>query len=286
MASFKAAAVQMRSGTEPGANIETLRRLVGEAAAAGATYVQTPEMTGMIQKDRARLFEQLKPEAEDDVVAAAAELAKRHGVHLHIGSTAIALGDGKVANRAFVFTPDGAIAARYDKIHMFDVDLDNGESWRESAVYRPGEASCLVDLPFARIGLAVCYDIRFPHLFRDLALAGAEVLTAPAAFTRQTGEAHWHVLQRARAIENGAYVISAAQGGLHEDGRETYGHSVIIDPWGRVIAEADHDEPAVIVAEIDPATVAAARAKIPNLKNARGYQNAAAVHSAEQRQTA
>jgi deaminated glutathione amidase len=173
MASFKAAAVQMRSGTEPGTNIETLRRLVGEAAAAGASYVQTPEMTGMIQKDRARLFEQLKPEAEDGVVAAAAELAKRHAVHLHIGSTAIALGDGKVANRAFVFTPDGAIAARYDKIHMFDVDLDNGESWRESGVYRPGEASCLVDLPFARIGLAVCYDIRFPHLFRDLALAGA-----------------------------------------------------------------------------------------------------------------
>lgn len=286
MARFKAAAIQMRSGTEPGANIETLRRLVEEAADAGATYVQTPEMTGMIQKDRARLFEQLKPEAEDDVVAAAADLAKRHGVHLHIGSTAIALGDGKVANRAFVFAPDGSITARYDKIHMFDVDLDNGESWRESAVYRPGEASCLVDLPFARIGLAVCYDVRFPHLFRDLALAGADMLTAPAAFTRQTGEAHWHVLQRARAIENGAYVISAAQGGLHEDGRETYGHSLIIDPWGRVIAEADHAEPGVIVAEIDTADVAAARAKIPNLKNARGYANAAATDLAEQRQTA
>src|SRR5690606_14182235 len=157
------------------------------------------------------------------------------------GSTAIARSDGKVANRGFVFAPDGTLRATYDKIHMFDVDLDNGESWRESATYQPGNASTVVDLPFARLGLAVCYDLRFPQLFRAQAMAGAEVLTVPAAFTRQTGEAHWHVLQRARAIENGAIVIAAAQGGKHEDGRETYGHSLIVDPWGRVLAEADHD---------------------------------------------
>ncbi|RVD71221.1 carbon-nitrogen hydrolase family protein, partial [Mesorhizobium sp. M4A.F.Ca.ET.029.04.2.1] len=167
--------------------------------------------------------------------------------------------------------PDGTTIASYDKIHMFDVDLDNGESWRESAAYEPGTEAVIAEIDGARLGFAVCYDLRFPQLFRAEALAGANVLSVPAAFTRQTGEAHWHVLLRARAIENGAYVVAAAQGGLHEDGRETFGHSLIVDPWGRIVAEAAHEEPGVIVAEIDPAQSLAARRKIPNLKNAREF---------------
>lgn len=266
------AAVQMRSGVTPAANIDVMDGLVREAASRGARYVQTPEMTGALQRDREAFRRNLKSEADDLVLKAAASLAGELGIFLHIGSTAVEAGNGMAANRGAVFGPDGAMLARYDKIHMFDVDLDNGESWRESSAYRPGEVAQTVDLDVARLGMGICYDIRFPHLFRDLALAGADILTAPAAFTRQTGEAHWHVLQRARAIENGAFVISAAQGGVHEDGRETYGHSIIVDPWGRVIAEADHDEPGVIVATLSLDEVKAARSKIPNLKNARNYR--------------
>ncbi|MEO3389341.1 carbon-nitrogen hydrolase family protein [Mesorhizobium sp. CAU 1741] len=271
MTMTRVAALQMRSGMDPQRNASDFEALVREAVEKGATYVQSPEMTGGLMRDRAMLKETLKSEEEDPIALKASELAKALGIHLHVGSTAIARPDGKVANRGFIFGPDGGKLAVYDKIHMFDVDLDNGESWRESSTYEPGQASTLVDLPFGRLGMAVCYDVRFPQLFRAQALAGAQVLTMPAAFTRQTGEAHWHVLQRARAIENGAYVISAAQGGLHEDGRETYGHSLIVDPWGRIIAEADHDEPAVIVADIDPAASAQARGKVPNLKNARDF---------------
>jgi len=272
MTSFRAAAIQMRSGTDPQRNAAALETAVAEAAGRGASFVQTPEMTGAVQRDRIGLAAILREEQDDLIVRTAAELAARHRIHLHIGSTAIARPDGKVANRAFLFGPDGQPLARYDKIHMFDVDLANGESWRESAVYEPGGESIVCDLPFARIGLAICYDIRFPQLFRSQAEAGASVLTAPAAFTRQTGEAHWHILMRARAIENGAFVIAAAQGGVHEDGRETYGHSLIVSPWGEVIAEAAHDQPAVIIADIDPAQSAAARAKIPSLRNARAFQ--------------
>jgi predicted amidohydrolase len=285
MAVFTAAAVQMRSGVDPEANAKALKERVGEAAGQGAHYIQTPEMTGAVQRDRKGLAAVLRDEQADVIVKTASELAAAHGIVLHIGSTAIDAGDGKIANRAFLFGPDGRIICRYDKIHMCDVDLDNGESWRESAVYRPGEEACVADLPFAAVGLGICYDVRFPELFRRQAVAGAEVLTAPAAFTRQTGEAHWHVLQRARAIENGAFVISAAQGGKHEDGRETFGHSMIVDPWGRVLAEADHDEPAVIVAEIDTSAVAAARSKIPNLRNAREI-GAIRRYAAEERRQA
>ncbi|MBC7285506.1 carbon-nitrogen hydrolase family protein [Hoeflea sp.] len=266
------AAVQMRSGVSPEANIAVMKDLVRDAASRGARYVQTPEMTGAVQKDRAGLQRILRPEGDDPVLIAASMLAAELGIYLHIGSTAIDAGGGMAANRAVVFGPDGSVMIRYDKIHMFDVDLDNGESWRESAVYRPGENARTVDLDGVRMGLGICYDVRFPHLFRDLALAGADILTAPAAFTRQTGEAHWHVLQRARAIENGAFMISAAQGGVHEDGRETFGHSLIVNPWGRVIAEAEGDEPGVIVASLAIDEVKAARAKIPNLKNARSYR--------------
>jgi predicted amidohydrolase len=265
------AAIQMCSGTDPLRNVETMRRLVREAAAKGAVYVQTPEMTGAIQKDRAGLRAILRPEAEDIVVAAAAELAAELGIHVHVGSTAIAVADGKVANRGFLFGPDGARICSYDKIHMFDVDLDNGESWRESAVYSPGATARMADLPFARLGFAICYDVRFPELFKLQAQAGAEVISVPAAFTRQTGEAHWEILLRARAIENGVYIVAAAQAGVHEDGRETYGHSMIIDPWGRVIASASGTGEAVVVAEIDPAAVKAARDKVPNLRNGRAF---------------
>ena len=271
MSIFKAAAIQMRSGTDPERNAIDLEAMVRDAASQGATYIQTPEMTGAIVRDQEARRSLFTSEDRDVIVAASARLAAELGVYLHIGSTAILRADGKLANRALLFGPDGAVVATYDKIHMFDVDLDNGESWRESAAYEAGREAVVAELPMARFGLAVCYDLRFPQLFRAEALAGADVLTVPAAFTRQTGEAHWHVLLRARAIENGAFVIAAAQGGLHEDGRETFGHSLIIDPWGRVLAEASHDRPAVIVAEIDVNQSAAARKKIPNLKNAREF---------------
>ena len=271
MSIVKVAALQMRSGTNPERNAADFEALVRDAAGKGAVYVQSPEMTGALVRDRASLKALLKPEADDIIAQRASSLAAELGITVHVGSTAIARPDGKVANRAFIFGPDGAKLATYDKIHMFDVDLDNGESWRESATYEPGTAATLVDLPFGRLGMAVCYDVRFPQLFRAQALAGAQILTMPAAFTRQTGEAHWHVLQRARAIENGAFVISAAQGGVHEDGRETYGHSLIVDPWGVVVAEADHDEPGIVLAEIDLAASAKARSKVPNLKNAREF---------------
>ncbi|MEL6436549.1 MAG: carbon-nitrogen hydrolase family protein [Pseudomonadota bacterium] len=269
---MRAAAIQMRSTIRLDDNVEALRARVAEAAAGGATYVQTPEMTGLIQKNPKALFAAIKPQAEDPIFAAASELAQTHRLWLHIGSTPIDLGNGKAANRAALFAPDGALAVTYDKIHMFDVDLDNGESWRESAIYQPGSTCQTAQIGDAKLGFGICYDVRFPHLFRSQALAGADILTAPAAFTRQTGKAHWHVLVRARAIENGAYVIAAAQGGDHEDGRETYGHSLIVDPWGNIIAEKHDEEPRVIFADIDLAAVKAARAKIPNLANARHFE--------------
>ncbi len=268
----KVAAVQMRSDGDMSANIAALERMVGEAAAEGAQYVQTPENTGIIQNDRVLYRASLHAEQDDPVVKAAEALAKRHGIYLHIGSTPIKLDNGLIANRAFVFAPDGSKITTYDKIHMFDVDLDNGESWRESDTISAGNRAVVAELPFMKLGLAICYDIRFPQLFQAQANAGANVISAPAAFTRQTGEAHWHIMQRARAIENGAFLISAAQGGLHNGNRETYGHTIIVSPWGKILAEADHDNPAVIYAEVDVADSAAARNKIPNLKNAREFQ--------------
>ena len=208
------------------------------------------------------------------------ELARELRITLHVGSLAILRADGKAANRAFVIDPEGEVAATYDKIHLFDVDLANGETWRESRTYAGGDTAVLVDLPDARLGVTICYDVRFPQLYRTLAEIGAEVLSAPACFTRQTGEAHWQVLQRARAIESGAYMISAAQGGLHEGGRETYGHSIIVDPWGRVLAEAG-DEPCLVMATIDPAEVAAARGRIPSLRHGRPFGVSVAGRSSE-----
>ncbi|WP_123195262.1 carbon-nitrogen hydrolase family protein [Pannonibacter phragmitetus] len=271
MAIFTAACVQLRSSRDVAANSAAAEALIREAAAAGADYVQTPEMTNLLERSREDLMAKIRVEADDPSLARFRALAAELGIWLHIGSLAILLEPGKAANRGFLIGPDGSLKARYDKIHMFDVDLPNGESWRESATYRPGCESLVADLPFARLGMAVCYDVRFPALFRAQARAGAEVLTMPAAFTRQTGEAHWHVLQRARAIENGAFVISSAQGGKHEDGRETYGHSLIVNPWGAVIAELDHDEPGFVTARIDTEETQKARQRIPAIVNERDF---------------
>src|SRR5690606_18003201 len=206
---------QMRSGVDPEANFDTARRLIGEAAAAGAAYVQTPEMTNVLRRGREGLLAVLRREDEDESLKGFRALAAELSIHLHIGSLAVLTDDGAVANRGFLIGPDGTTRARYDKIHMFDVDLAGGESYRESALYRPGDRAAIADLPQARLGITICYDLRFPYLYRALSQAGAEVLAVPAAFTRKTGEAHWHVLLRARAIENGAFVVAAAQGGSH-----------------------------------------------------------------------
>jgi len=271
MASFTAACVQLRSGKTLSENTKAAESLIRQAARDGARYVQTPEMSNVLVKSREELMARISEAGADPFLKMARGLAAELGIHLHLGSLAVLAGGGKVANRAFLIAPDGSVQATYDKIHMFDVDLPNGESWRESATYEPGTRTVIADLPFAKIGLAVCYDIRFPAVFRTQARQGAQVLTGPAAFTRQTGEAHWHVLQRARAIENGAYVISAAQGGTHEDGRETYGHSLVVDPWGKVIAELDGDEPGYLLADIDTDEVAKARGRIPAIANERDF---------------
>lgn len=268
--SFIAACVQMRSGRDPLANRDAAVGLVREAADAGAHYVQTPEMTSLVERSKTSLFEKVTAQDDDPTLAALREVARERGLVIQIGSLAIRNGD-KVANRAFLIDAEGAITASYDKLHLYDVDLPNGERWRESATYTGGACAVVADTPWAPIGLAICYDIRFPALYRALAEAGATILTAPACFTQQTGEAHWHVLHRARAIETGSFMISAAQGGHHEDGRDTYGHSIIVDPWGRVLADADGAEPGVILAEIDLSRVTDARARIPALQHARPF---------------
>ena len=266
-----AACIQLRSGKDISENTARAEELIRAAAGDGATFVQTPEMSNVLVRSREELVARIDVLERDTFVAMARRLAAELGIFLHVGSVAVLLDGGKAANRAVLIAPTGAIVATYDKIHMFDVDLPGGESWRESSTYRPGEKVPVVELPFGKLGLAICYDIRFPALFRAQARLGAEVLTAPAAFTRQTGQAHWHVLQRARAIENGAYIISAAQGGRHEDERETFGHSLIVDPWGGVVAELDNDRPGHLVAEIDLAKVARARARIPAIANERDF---------------
>ncbi|MDR4307307.1 carbon-nitrogen hydrolase family protein [Chelatococcus sambhunathii] len=268
--SFVAACVQMRAGKVATRNVDQAARLAKQAAEAGATYVQTPEMTNLLVRSRDELFAAILPEEADPSLAAFQELARALKVTLHLGSLAIRLEGDRAANRAFVIDPAGDIVARYDKIHMFDVDLPDGESWRESATYRPGEQAVVVQMPWGGLGLTICYDVRFPTLHRALAEHGAEVIASPAAFTKKTGEAHWHVLLRARAVETGAFVVAAAQGGRHEDGRETFGHSLIVDPWGRILAEAG-EEPGFILAEIDLDKVADIRQRIPSLENGRRF---------------
>jgi predicted amidohydrolase len=269
--SFKAAMIQMRSGMMPDANVDAAVRMIGEAKAAGADYVQTPEMTNIMEVKRERLFAAIVEEERDTSLATLRELARKLGIFVHIGSLAVKAGPDRAANRAFLIDPRGEIAARYDKIHMFDVDLAGGESYRESRTYRAGELAVLSDLPWGRLGITICYDLRFPALYRALAEAGAAMLAIPSAFTRQTGEAHWHVLNRARAIENGSFVFAAAQGGKHENGRETFGHSLIVDPWGRILAEGG-TEPGVVIAEIELGEVAKARARIPSLEHGRRFE--------------
>ncbi len=258
------------------ANVAEAESLIHAAAAAGAVYVLTPEMTTILDRDRGRMLAAIDTEEREPSLGRFRALAGELGIHLHIGSMAIRLpgagegGEDAVANRSFLIGPDGRIEAVYDKIHMFDVDLAGGESYRESRLYKPGGAAIVADLPWARLGLTVCYDVRFPLLHRMLAEAGASIIAVPAAFTRTTGEAHWHILLRARAIETGSFVIAAAQGGAHADGRETFGHSMIIDPWGAILAEAGV-EPGFILADIDPAASAQARRRIPALANARAF---------------
>jgi predicted amidohydrolase len=268
---FTAGLVQMRSGLDPAANLDAAAKLVSEAKAGGADYVLTPEMTNIMEIRRERLFAAIVPEEADPSLAAFRELARKLAIYLHVGSLAIKLPGERAANRSFLIDRAGEIIARYDKIHMFDVDLANGESYRESRNFRPGEIAVAADLPWGRLGLTICYDLRFPALYRALAETGSSMLAIPAAFTRQTGEAHWHILVRARAIENGSFVLAAAQGGRHENGRETYGHSLIVDPWGRILAEGGI-EPGVALAEIDPAAVASARARVPSLQHGRRFE--------------
>jgi predicted amidohydrolase len=281
MSRFRVALIQMRASRSVAENVAELERLVGEAAAGGAVYVQTPETTGIMDENPKRLFTTLTDEAGDAALAAARRLAELHRIHLHIGSLAIKVGDGrKAANRAFVIGPDGAILTRYDKIHLFDVQLADGQVYRESSRYVAGDRAVTVDLPFGRLGVTICYDLRFPHLYRTLVQAGgAKILAVPAAFTRPTGEAHWHALLRARAIENGAFMLAAAQGGLHENGRETYGHSLVVDPWGTVLAEGGID-PGVIFADIDPDEVDVVRGRVPSLSHDRDFQLAKADEEA------
>lgn len=268
---FKAALIQLRTAKSVDANIAAASALIREARKMGADYIQTPEMTNIMEQGRDGLFASLREEERDDALAAFRQLARELKVHLHIGSLAIKASHDKAANRSFLIDPEGEIAARYDKIHLFDVQLAGGESYRESNTYKPGEVAVTSDLPWGRLGLTICYDLRFPALYRALASVGAHFLAVPAAFTKQTGEAHWHVLQRARAIETGSFVFAAAQGGKHENGRETFGHSLIVDPWGRVLAEGG-TEPSIIAAEIDVEEVAKARARIPTLEHGRRFE--------------
>ena len=270
-ATFRVALIQMRSGRTPAANLDAATKLIGEAKAAGADYVQTPEMTNILEARRDALMAAIMPEHEDRSLAAFRDLARQHQLWLHIGSLALKISPDRAVNRGFLIDPRGEIAARYDKIHMFDVDLANGESYRESRSYVSGEHGVTANLPWGRLGLTICYDLRFPSLYRALAEAGSMFLAIPSSFTKQTGEAHWHVLNRARAIKNGCYVFAAAQGGHHENGRDTFGHSLVIDPWGRVLAEGDV-EPGVVITEVDPAEVAAARARIPSLQHGRRFE--------------
>ena len=268
---MKIAAIQMRSGLDPEANLAALEPMLAEAAAAGAAYALTPEVTMLFPENRDQLRSVAAPFEGHPQLARVGELARQHGMHIHIGSLAVPLPDGRFANRSVLFGPDGAMLATYDKIHLFDADIAGLNAYRESATYAGGEQAVTVPLGPVTLGMSICYDMRFPRLYNALANAGANLIAVPAAFTVPTGQAHWHVLLRARAIETGSWVIAAAQGGQHPNGRATYGHSLIIDPWGRVVAELDHDRPSVLLAEIAPEAADDARQRIPALANARNF---------------
>lgn len=271
MTTFKAACVQLNASDDMDANLRVIGDLVRRARDEGAEFITTPENAAMMIVGSANLRAKAAPEASHPALAAFRELAKETEAWLLAGSLHVKLEDeDRLANRSYLVTPAGEVAASYDKIHMFDVDLPSGESYRESKNFRPGSEAVLAELPWCRLGMTVCYDLRFPQLYRALAKAGAEVLTIPSAFTRPTGRAHWRVLLRARAIETGCFVLAAAQCGEHAGGRKTYGHSLIVAPWGEVVAEAG-EEPGVIVAEIDLAKVAEARRQVPSLGHDRAF---------------
>ncbi len=268
---MKIAAIQMRSGLDPDANLAELETLLAEAAGEGASYVLTPEVTLIFPENREQLRAVAAPFEDHPQLARVGELARQHNIFIHIGSLPIPLEDGRFANRSVLFGPDGAQMAIYDKIHLFDADIAGLNAYRESATYKAGEQAVTANLGEFTLGFSICYDMRFPRLYNALANAGAGLIAVPAAFTVPTGQAHWHVLLSALAIETGSYIISAAQGGVHENGRSTYGHSLIVDPWGKVIAELDHDEPGIVLADIDPAAIVEARQRVPALANARDF---------------
>ncbi|WP_309645147.1 carbon-nitrogen hydrolase family protein [Phenylobacterium sp.] len=264
--------IQTRTPASHAVALTHVAALVREAAAQGATFIATPEGTNILQKDKAALSPQLLLLEDDPVVQGLQALAVELSVGILVGSALVKREDGKAANRAALISPRGEIVATYDKIHMFDVDLPTGETARESETYEPGERAVAVQAGETKLGLTICYDVRFPALYRALALAGAEVIVTPAAFTRPTGEAHWEILLRARAIETGSFVLAPAQGGFHEDGRGTYGRTLAIGPWGEVLGKLDHDEPGVLVVDLDLSAVAKARAAIPALANAMAFE--------------
>ncbi len=267
---FTAACVQITSGQDPAANLEAASVLVREARSAGANLIATPEVSNLMGLRRREVAALARPEAEDLSVAGYCGLAAETGAWLLAGSLVLRAAEDKLVNRSLLIDPQGRIAARYDKIHMFDVEIPDGQSYRESRAYRAGARAITAELPWGRLGMTVCYDMRFPYLYRALAKAGADFLTIPSAFTRFTGQAHWHVLLRARAIETGCFVIAPAQCGEHEGGRQTYGHSLIVAPWGEVLADGG-TAPGITLAEIDPAEVARARAMIPALDHDRPF---------------
>ena len=266
MSVFRAACVQLRSSDDVADNIHTASELIRHAKAMGAAFVATPENTTLMALDGGAKLDRTFSETIDPALPAFRTLAEELGIWLLIGSLAIKVSETKTANRSYLIDTKGRVACQYDKIHLFDVDLPSGERYRESNTVEGGRHAAIAELPWARLGLSICYDLRFPQLYRALSKAGASIITVPSAFTETTGKAHWHVLLRARAIENGAYVIAPAQGGLHANGRRTYGHSLIVSPWGEVVAEADV-EPGVIVADIDTELSAEARARIPSLQH-------------------
>lgn len=269
--SFRVGLVQMCSGKDIEKNVKDAVALIREAAERGADYIQTPEVTTLMELDRERLFALVTPEQSNAALAEFTDQAKELGVWLHIGSMAVRESADKLANRSFLIAPDGTVRARYDKIHMFDVDLPSGESYRESANYRPGDQGVVAELPWGGLGLTVCYDLRFPALHRALAQNGAIFLAAPAAFTKTTGQAHWHTLLRARAIECQCFVFAAAQGGRHDNDRETFGHSLVISPWGEVLAEGDV-HPSVIISDVKWLEVDTVRARVPSLSHDRAFE--------------
>ena len=268
---FKVACVQTNSGSDVEANIEAIAPQVRAAREAGADLITLPEVVGLLETRRRIMLERSVAEADDAALQAFKGLARETGAWILVGSLAIKLGPTTLANRSFLLDEQGDTVAQYDKIHMFDVDLPGGESYRESATYRPGRAAVLADTPWCRLGMTVCYDLRFPYLYRSLAHAGASMISVPAAFTRYTGQAHWHVLLRARAIETGCFVIAPAQCGRHANDRETYGHSLIVDPWGEVLADGGSD-PGFVTAEIDLARIDKARTMVPSLSHDRSYE--------------